>query len=75
LQSNLESPSKAVFHLAKGFTSPAAGFKYILIFNGLHITILGGGLGVVDAHSRDCMFVVNGGTLVVDGVRMQNGVM
>jgi hypothetical protein len=60
------------FDLADGFVSAAEGFVSITIGSTQQVTIDGGGHAVIDAHSKDRMFLVQGSLVMMNAV-MQNG--
>jgi hypothetical protein len=60
------------FNLADGFVSAAEGFVSITIGSTQQVTIDGGGHAVIDAHSKDRMFLVDGSLVMMNAV-MQNG--
>jgi hypothetical protein len=66
--------TQCVFTLARGFATSADSFKRIELARGSHVTIHGEGHAVIDAHSKDHMFAVDGDAVLnVDGVALQHG--
>jgi Leucine-rich repeat (LRR) protein len=59
------------FELADGFTSAAERFD-LIDFQHKSVTIVGQGQ-IIDGHHKAQLFKVHNGSLVVDGVTMQNG--
>jgi predicted outer membrane repeat protein len=71
--SRLEPGKGAKYLLPEEFSSPADGFSSIAIRSGTTVSIDGGGHAVIDAHGKDRIFSISGGTLFITGVVMQNG--
>jgi hypothetical protein len=68
-----ECPDKCAFELVLNFECPTEGFRSIEVM--ASVSIYGRGVAVIDAHGQDQMFFVrSGGTPIIEGVAMQNGV-
>jgi hypothetical protein len=72
LQAKLKKGDVAGYILSKGFSTPQAGFQNITITKGT-VTIDGGGHAILDGRGTSTMFIIDGGTLIVKGVTLQNG--
>jgi predicted outer membrane repeat protein len=68
----LKKGASALYILSKGFSTPQATFKTINITKGI-VKIDGGGHAILDGRGTSHMFIIEGGTLIVKGVTLQNG--
>jgi hypothetical protein len=72
LQAKLKKGASADYILSKGFSTPLKKFEAIEITKGI-VTIDGGGHTILDGRGTSSMFIIDGGTLIVKGVTLQNG--
>jgi hypothetical protein len=73
LIAKLGQGDSADYILSEGFSTPQSKFEAISITSGIVVAIDGGGHAILDGRGTSSMFEIDGGTLTVKGITLQNG--